>query len=149
MKVRVLGILLVLSLAFNLAFALGFLHARQQLARLQTPEGRWEALVSELELTEAQQREASVIRARGLSRLLPLRDRHNADLVAFWDEMMADEPDAERVREIVERTSDATNEARRVRAELTRQLMLVFTPEQRQKYREIAQRMNPALRPQD
>ena len=62
---------------------------------------------------------------------------------------MADEPNADRVREIVERTSDAADEARRVRAELMRQLMLIFTPEQRQKYREIALRMNPALRPQD
>ena len=149
MNKRTLVALLALSIAFNLAFAFGFFYAQQQLQRLATPEGRWQVISDELQLSKKQQQQVQVIWQRGRERLLPLQRRHSDDLKAFWTEMMADKPDARRIRKILKRTAKATNEAREIRVELMFELMLVLTPEQRLRYQAIVQRLNPALKPHD
>ena len=139
MKRRILWVLLVVSLAFNVAFLLGYLHALSTMRKSKTPEGRAQLLADRLELDGAQKEAYEQIRKAVLAEWERLDQEYDADAnnKAFWAEMAKDEPDANRLHELRARAVEYRNEFERVRIDSLLKLQRLLRPEQRLKLREL------------
>ena len=115
MKTRILTILLVVSLAFNVFCVVGALYAKKQMQLAHSPQGRMELLIQELNLSDEQ-----------YERFQQRRSRMGAKRQAFLAELIKDEPDQKLLESLA-------LEKLALRQEFMRDLSL----EQRQKFVEI------------
>ena len=115
MKTKVLPILLAVSLAFNVFFALGYFQAKKQMQLAQSPQGRMELLAKELNLTEKQ-----------YDRFQQRRQSMGPKRQAFLAELIKDKPDQKLLESFaLERIA------------LMQEFMRDLSPEQKQKFVEI------------
>lgn len=130
-KRRILWILLAGSIAFNVFFALGFIQARNTVAKFQTPKGRAEILAGRLKLTPEQQkvfwREGRAIARKGLEIAEEIDKVQNQ----FFAEVQKDNPSREVVFQILSQTNDERARLTRIRTEHWMVVMQSLTPEQR------------------
>lgn len=150
MSVRVLFILLVISLVFNVAVLIGFIktrstatpatHKPQPQSQPMVPEGKpWlDRVARELRL-DANQRAA----VEGLQKRQQQQNSIFGDSVVvvrqdLQEEVRKAEPDLERVRALVDQEADLVRQRRLAEAELYGEFVGLLTEEQRQHMRDRA-----------
>ncbi len=136
---RGLKLLLALSLAFNLFFALGFVRATWTLRRLRTPTGRAALVATRLDLDpqQRQHRDRLLERARAEVRSL---ERSEALRAEYWAELAGTPPDPQRLHELVDRSAAAHTQARHAAVDYMVDFLAVLRPEQRREFLDVARR---------
>ena len=112
MATKILSILLAVSLGFNVFCTVGSLHNKKMMRLAHSPQGRWELMAKELDLTEEQ-----------YQRLQQRRQRMGPKRQDFLDELIKDEPD----QKLLERLALE-------KLALRQEFMSDLTLEQRQKF---------------
>lgn len=134
---RSLLLLLVGSLCFNLFFAGAYIHTCSEIQKLKTPEGRNESVVKRLKLSKDQMERFVQLEEQLNEQTEMIKKDHRADIEAFWREAMKDNPDSQKVRELLDRLSDMRGKHGMLRAEILLAFLKVLTPEQKKLYVEM------------
>lgn len=129
--------LLTISLCFNLFFAGGYISTCTDLRQLNTAEGRMEWVGGLLSLTEEQEETFVRLQEELLAQSDRIKEEHGVDIGAYWEEIVKDDPDPERLEELLERSSAARKEYFILRTRSMEAFMQELTPEQRQAYVQI------------
>jgi Ca2+-binding EF-hand superfamily protein/Spy/CpxP family protein refolding chaperone len=134
MKRSIVWLILALSLLFNLFFAAGFIRARAEAERPQDPDdGMTELVTRELDLNKEQREDFQ--RLRNSMREV---GADYSDAIAYAEEELQGElakenPDLDRVRDLVERRADVVRERRQVAAQHFSEFVGMLEPEQRRR----------------
>lgn len=138
MKTKLPWILLLISVAFNAFFAVGFLEAKSGMSKAHSLEGRAELLAKRLKLDDQQRKamEGLVEEARRLRKArAPRRD-------ALLAEIMKDKPDEKALEDLV--NGAAANKHRLDRLALIRKMIDLLRPEQRDKWVDLIKKRTSA-----
>ncbi|MCI0408893.1 MAG: Spy/CpxP family protein refolding chaperone [Acidobacteria bacterium] len=131
MSKRLVWIFLVLSLALNASFAVGFLYARKALRDRATPEGRARWAGKQLKLDASQRTSFEAIHQEWLQEMRQFQQSTRADQDAFWAAMLRDE-DPQKITASLERLFSLQTTATVESMEYLRRTMKLLTPPQRQ-----------------
>ncbi len=131
---RWMGILLAVSLTFNLAFAAGFIAAKvrqvQQTASRQ-PVDDEVALVKDLALNEDQREQYEALRSSAQDRAQSLLNSIYVTREELWAEMSSEDASPEKIEQIQTRLHELYRESRELNAEHMREFTELLTPAQR------------------
>ena len=133
MKRVIIPLLLVLSLAFNVCFALGAWKARDALRKARTPQGRAELLVEELGMNAEQRATFDAMRARLRARLALLDRKHGLKegLDRFWAEIVREHPDRELIDSLAARGAAFRDDFEPLKIDFLVGLFGILDPDQR------------------
>ncbi len=134
MRRRLPWILLAVSLVLNAGFVAGFLHARNVLQELRTPDGRARWASKRLKLNPEQRRAFDRIHEAWSGRLRQVARENDTAIEAFWNEMLQEKRDHARAREILDRLLPIQNDVIRSSVDALEQMLAGLTPEQRRQY---------------
>ena len=138
---KYLLLLLAASICFNVFFIGGYLKSRAKLNRLKTVEGRMQLLAEKLDLTDTQ--EEALIRRR--MQLKADIDKYKvakaADIDAYWEEIVKDTPDTEKIDALLAATSDRREETKLV-VDCIGDIMAELTPDQRSAFANMLREKN-------
>jgi len=138
---KFLLLLLATSICFNVFFIGGYLKSRAKLNRLKTVEGRMRLIAERLDLTGSQ--EEALIRRRMLLKadIDAYRTAKGAAIDAYWEEMVKETPDTEKIDALLEATSDKREETKLV-VDCIRDIMAELTPDQRRAFAKMLREKN-------
>jgi len=128
MKAKIPWILLAASLAFNVFFAIGYVQAKDRVAKSRGFKARARMIARKLDLDDRQQKAFEGI----LGEFDQLREDRAPQRDAFMAELIKDEPDQKRLEEYM--TGDDATKRRLANLALMRKFIGLLTPAQRQKY---------------
>ena len=128
--------LLAVSLAFNISFAVGLLKARSDMEKAKTFSGRAELMARELNLNDQQQKEFQTL----LDQAEKIRAQYAPQREAYLAELIKDKPDAKALEDYM--VGDTARQRRLAMLELTRKMMAVLTPQQRQQFTHLCSTQN-------
>ncbi|KKL14548.1 hypothetical protein LCGC14_2514540 [marine sediment metagenome] len=128
------AVLLIVSLAFHAAFAVGFLKARGELDAPRTFRQRAAIIAKQLQLDEKQLTAFEAV----LDEKEQLRDSRSAQREAFMAEMMKDTPDQKGLDEYV--AGPSAIKYRLSRLAIMRKIIAILRPSQREKLMQIVKK---------
>jgi len=131
MKAKIPWILLAVSLAFNVFFAIGYVQAKDRMAKSRGFKARARMIARKLDLDDRQQKAFEDI----LGQFDQLRKDRAPQRDAFMAELIKDEPDDRRLEEYM--TGEEAKNRRLANLALMRKFIGILTPQQRQKYVEL------------
>ena len=134
MKLKLPWILLVISLAFNAFFLIGFTQARKQIERAKTFRGRTEAIAKQLNLDPQQYENFTRIRDEFEQLLRQLTEKRQE----FFAELVKDHPDQKVVDAF--RSGDSVKQLRLQVLDRIESFFGILRPEQRQKLVELVRK---------
>ena len=140
MKRTLPWILLAISLAFNIFFAVGFLRARSRMQRARTFRGRAEIIAKRLQLDD---RQLEVFEGL-LGEYEQLRKERAPERDLFLAEIVKDKPDEKVLEDFV--AGDSVKQHRLARLAVMRRFVGLLRPEQREKFIEIVKGPTSASR---
>ena len=138
MRTKLILILLAVSLTFNVFFALGFLGAKNKMARSRTFRGRAELIAKRLDLDEQQWQSFEQL----LDEMEQLRKANTPRRDALLAEIVKNNPDEKVLEELV--SGDAAEDYRKGRLALIRKFTAMLHPEQREKFIEMVKKRSSA-----
>ncbi|MHC4109088.1 MAG: periplasmic heavy metal sensor, partial [Planctomycetota bacterium] len=130
MKRNLIWLALAMSVLFNVFFVVGFARARAQLEAVQSSNGASRVVASELNLNDEQRAVFSTLRAGMRDEMASLRDEVTLvqeDLVA---ELGMENPDLERVRNLVARKADLDRQRQLIAVRRFGEFVDILSPEQ-------------------
>ena len=139
MKVILLT-LLIISLAFNVFFAVGFFQAYKQENKARTPEGRAHIMAEKLKLDEQQHKAFETL----LAEFTKLRQTRAAQRDAFFTELVKDQPNEKMLKDLC--AGDAVRQYRLDTLALMRKFIGILHPQQRETFLEIIRSRNSSDR---
>jgi Spy/CpxP family protein refolding chaperone len=128
MKAKIPWILLAASLAFNVFFAGGYVHAKGRMAKSRGFKGRARVIARKLKLDDRQQQAFEGI----LGEFDQLRKDRAPERDAFMAELIKDEPDEKLLEEFM--AGDSAKMRRLANLALMRKFIGLLTPQQREHY---------------
>jgi Spy/CpxP family protein refolding chaperone len=132
---NLLCILLLVSVGFNLFFIAGYRRARSTLDKLKSDRGYIQLLSRTLHFTPEQEEKLVDIRRRIQDETAGFNRSHSPEIDAFWDEIIKDSPDPDRILELEQSLAEKRIEMRQRMVGLIQEAFGCLTPEQR---RELA-----------
>ncbi len=138
MKQRLLFVVLVASLAFNVFFAMGYMEATRYVELSKTFAGRSQIFADELGLDTDQQKAYQQLHDRFMRERQERRDANREQYDLFWQEIVKDEPDEEALTAFVQVGAGTNFRERFVRH--MRDLMSILRPDQRRLAVELMQK---------
>ena len=128
MKTKVPWVLLAVSLAFNVFFAVGYFQAKDRMAKRRGFKGRARIIARKLKLDDRQQQAFEGI----LGEFDQLRKDRVPHRDAFLAELIKDEPDEKVLEEF--KVGEAAKTRRLANLALTRKFIGLLTLQQREQY---------------
>lgn len=128
MKAKVPWILLAVSLAFNVFFAVGYVQAKNRMAKRRGFKGRARIMASKLGLDDRQQQAFESI----LGEFDQLRKNRAPQWDAFMAELIKDKPDEKLLEEFM--AGEAATKRRLASLAMWRKFINLLRPEQREMY---------------
>ncbi len=139
MKAKLPWILLGISLAFNVCFAVGFFLARPAPPKSLSTRAKAMAMAKKLELDESQMPAFE----RLLSDYEKLREDRSAERTAFLEELLKAEPDEQLLTEYM--AGESRKKYNLAKLRLMREFIDLLSPTQREKFvQRIKERSSPA-----
>ena len=139
MKVILLTLLIV-SLAFNVFFAVGFFQACKQEDKARTLEGRAHIMAEKLKLDEQQHKVFETV----LAEFTKLRQTRAAQRDAFFTELVKNQPNEKMLKDLC--AGDAVRQYRLDTLALMQKFMSILRPQQREMFLEIIRSRNSSDR---
>lgn len=133
----------VVSLIFNIVFALAYVRVRSVAQRLQTSEGRLELMVKHLKLDERQTAQFRQAQADIRAIIEQAMHANQQELDTFWAELASNHPDQARLDTLLEHFA---TERTAMNQQLVRRLVSflpTLTPPQRQACLEVLRHKRP------
>ena len=134
MKAKAPWILLAVSLAFNVFFAVGYGQAKGRMAKSRGFKGRIRIIARKLNLDDRQQQAFESI----LGEFDQLRKDRAPQRDAFMAEMIKDKPDEKLLEEFM--AGEAATTRRLANLALMRKFIGMLTPQQREQYVQLAKK---------
>ena len=131
MKTKLLVIALLISLCFNLFFAIGFVKARETVRKFRLPEGQAELVARKLNLTNPQRAKFDALKKDMKQKILAFQTRKAERQKAMAAEMARGSVDAGRFQTHVNSSRKDMEELHRMFAEQMMMFIKELTPEQR------------------
>lgn len=128
---KLLLVLFLVSLGFNLFFIAGYRRARATLEKLKTDRGAIQLLSRRLHCTPEQEERLVAIRKQLQEDVAAFEKTHSPEIDAFWDEMIKDNPDPDRILELEQSLAEKRMEMRHRVVEGFQKAFGCLTPEQR------------------
>jgi len=132
MKRRLLWLLLIVSVCFNVFFLIGAAKARRTFQQLRTADGRARFVAERLDLDEDQTRAVGEVLRRQHIALKKLHDEHAADIEAYWDAALRTDRDSPPPDSMVERLAPMWKQGAVIRTACLREMLALLTREQQQ-----------------
>jgi Spy/CpxP family protein refolding chaperone len=121
--------LLMLSIAFNVFFAGGFIHAEYVTTKSETGDGA-NLLAKRLNLTDAQKQTYAQLRRDMMAKAQEMHESLAAARQEFWTQMGSGAAEPRKIRELVEFQADQTRRLHLLMADHLRQFQSILTPDQ-------------------
>ena len=137
----ILSILLAISLAFNVFFAVGYFQACKEAEIAQTLEGRAKMMAQKLNLDVQQYKVFEGL----LAEFVQLREAKNAQRDAFLSELLKDEPDEKVLENFC--AGDSAKQHRLAGLALMRKFIGILHPHQRELFVEIMKKRDFSRQP--
>ncbi len=138
---RLIWIGLVISLALNVLFVAGAMHARSTAERLSArPEARTERLVERLQLGPDQRQALQAYRSQARERVAAMRAQLRPAFQDMRQQLGADNPDPELLAANLVRMADTRHEFERDMAAMTVQFLQNLEPHQMRRFLDFARR---------
>ena len=138
---RLVWIGLVISLALNVLFVAGAIHARSTAERLSArPEARTERLVERLQLGPDQRRALRTYRSQARERVAAMRAQLRPAFQDMRQQLGADKPDPELLAANLVRMAETRHEFERDMAAMTGQFLQNLEPRQMRRFLDFARR---------
>jgi len=137
MKIKILGVVLIISLCFNLFFAVGFLRARLMVKKLETPSGRTEHVAEKLNLTASQRIKLGRLQIRLHNKIIAFRRKQAGRQKAFAEMISTGAMNPEKVRGYV---IESQKDAQELHGQFARhmvELVKLLNPQQRKHMSDI------------
>jgi uncharacterized membrane protein len=131
MKTRILTLMLIVSVLFNLFFAVGFFDARTQAQRTATPEGPAQAVAEKMRLTDVQRQGLAEVRRLVGQHMREANQAREANLRAAQVEMAQPQPDLVKIRRLMQDNARVQAEVRTFAMEHMAEFLKTLSPEQR------------------
>lgn len=128
---NLLLVLLLVSVGFNLFFIAGYRRARSTLDKLKTDRGHIQLLSRQLHFTPEQEAKLVTIREGLQKDAAALNKAHSPEIDAFWDEMVRDNPDLDKLLELEQPLAEKRLEMRHRMIGRMLEAFGCLTPEQR------------------
>jgi len=138
----VLIIVVIISLCFNIFFIVGYTRTRATLKKLRTPEGRMELMAKRLGMTAEQKSEIASMAEDLKKEGERMKKLHSEPIDIFWEEMLREKPDPEKIRLLLDRTASVQREARALKVDYLVKVLRKLTPDQRKEYVEMIRKKN-------
>lgn len=122
---------LLVSVGFNLFFVAGYRRARSTLDKLKTDRGYVQLLSPRLKLTAAQESRLVSIKEELRKNTEEFNKAHSPEIDAFWDEMVKDNPDPDRVLALEQALAEKRMEMRHRVIGRIQEAFACLTPAQR------------------
>ena len=132
----VLRIVLIVSLAFNIFFVLGFVQAGKQEKRAKTLEGRARIMAAKLELDQQQYRRFEDL----LTDFTQIRQDRADQRSEFYSELIKDQPNEKLLKDFC--VGKSAQKHRLDTLALMRRFIEILRPQQREMFLEIINRRN-------
>lgn len=134
MKAKLPWILLAVSLAFNVFFAVGYFQAKGRMAKRRTFKGRARIIARKLNLDDHQQQAFESF----LGEFDQLRKDRAPQRDAFMAELIKDKPDEKLLEEHV--AGEAARKRRLAKLALRRKFIGLLTPQQREQFVQLVKK---------
>jgi len=131
MKRIALWLLLATSLAFNLAFVVGYVYVRDVVRQLGTAEGRVELVGRRIGVEPELRKECAAIERERIATRKAILDAEKPGIDAFFAEAVKDEPDMDKLRAMVDAGIDLHHRMLRNDLEHLMRIVVKLNPEQR------------------
>lgn len=138
MKTRLPWLLVMISVAFNAFFAVGFLQARGHREMARTAEGRARLMAKRLELDDKQLETFEAL----LGELQQFREARAPRRDAMLAEIVKDEPSQMALEELL--NGPDAQKGRLTRLAMIRKFVRLMRPEQREKWTQLVKRRSSA-----
>jgi Spy/CpxP family protein refolding chaperone len=130
-KQKLLIFLLVVSFCFNFFFLAGYWKIRINIARLRVPEFRVRLIGKHLDLTADQTNRALELTTELKEYRQNSQDKYAGEINEFWYELQKQNPDYERVHELIDLALAERQKFVELAAENAQEFMKTLTPQQR------------------
>ncbi len=130
MKRNLIWLALAMSVLFNVFFVVGFARARAQLELVESSNGASRVVASELDLNDEQRAVFSTLRASMRDEMTAYRDEIALTQSELAAELGKENPDLERVRNLVARKAELHRERRLAGSQRFNEFLGVLSPEQ-------------------
>lgn len=135
-----LVIFLVISLCFNLFFVGAYLYTGKVLKRIKMSEGIARLVAKQLDLSKTQQEVFLKLRGSLQSQAKKIKQANYSDIEAFWQEIVKDSPDSQKIDGLIEKTSVSREEFIKLTSKYMQEFLRVLTPKQRKAFMEMRQK---------
>ncbi len=130
MKRNLIWLALAMSVLFNVFFVVGFARARAQLELVESSNGASRVVASELDLNDEQRAVFSTLRASMRDEMAAYRDEIALTQSELAAELGRENPDLDRVRNLVARKADLDRQRQLVAVRRFGEFVDVLTPQQ-------------------
>ncbi len=131
---KVVWVILVISLCFNIFFAWGYISSRYFMKRIKTREGRTELIVKRLELSVEQQEVFEQLQAQLQIQKARVKLNYQKDINIFWQEIIKDKPDSLIIKQSLEQATRGREEYMIIASTQIHDFLQVLSPKQQQAY---------------
>ena len=132
MKTRLLILMLIVSVLFNLFFAVGFFDARVSAQKAATPEGPAQQVAEKMRLSDGQRQAWGELRREVGQHMRAANQVREANFRAAQAEMAQPQPDVRRIRGLMQENARTQAEARTFAMEHMAEFLKTLSPEQRE-----------------
>ncbi len=126
-----LVVALAVSICFNLFFIGGYLRTRMLLKKIGTVRGRVQLMADRLKMSEEQKRKVMKLVTDLRAQQEAIKNAHREKIDTFWNEIVKDRPDFEKIKTRLSRTAEASRKSRDLEIRYLWKILRVLTPEQR------------------
>jgi Spy/CpxP family protein refolding chaperone len=128
---KLLFILLIISVSFNVFFILGYARSRHVVKTLKTPEGRAEFVSKKLKLNQEQKAAFFQLGEKIGMEKLKMKEQHSKEIEIFWQELLKNNPDPQKISVGLELRSALDRELQPLQQDFLIKFLKILTPEQR------------------
>jgi len=129
---KLLTFLLIISVCFNVFFIIGYMKTSRFLALLKTTEGRVQLVSDRLGLDDAQREKVAGLMTELRSHQAAIKEANRALNDEFWNEIVEDEPDMQKIAALLAESTEQVETSRRLGAEYLQVVMQSLNKDQRQ-----------------
>ena len=138
---KLLVILLIISVSFNVFFMLGYVHSRHAVKMLKTPEGRIEFISKKLKLNKEQELAYAQFAGQISMERLSQKNQHDTEIKIFWQEALKDNPDPQKIKAGLELHLALNQKLQPLKTDVLLRFLKILTPEQKRLYIAILRKL--------
>lgn len=128
---KLLVILLIISVSFNVFFILGYARTRHVVKTLKTPEGRAEFVSKKLKLNQKQKDAFFKLGEKIGVEKLKMKKQYSKEAEMFWQELLKTNPDSQKISAGLELRSALERKLLPLQHDFLIKFLTILTPEQK------------------